>query len=115
MRTTNVQISQTLIFSTPQYICSGYKHQLRVHLADALMCPVLGDYKFGGPMFRLSEPLRRKMKAVEYVRGYLYLHAAQLEVPNYYGRKRKSLVIKAPPPPHFVQTAKLLGLLLPSD
>lgn len=93
----------------------GFKHQLRVHMADGLVCPVLGDYKFGGPLFRLHESLRRKMKAMEYVRGYFYLHAAQLEIPNYSGRKGKSLVITAPPPPHFVQTAKMLGLLLPRE
>ena len=92
----------------------GYKHQLRVHLADGLLCPVLGDYKFGGPLFRLSDSLRRKMKALQYVRGYLYLHAAELKIPGYFGSKGKPLIIKAPPPPHFVQTAKMLKILLPS-
>ncbi|KAG8928449.1 hypothetical protein FRC00_001745, partial [Tulasnella sp. 408] len=27
---------------------TGYKHQLRVHLAQALGCPILGDIKYGG-------------------------------------------------------------------
>ena len=79
------------------------------------MCPVLGDFKFGGRLFRISTPLRRKMKSLEYryVRGYVYLHAAELEIPDYQGRKGKSLVIKAPPPPHFKRTATILGLYLP--
>ena len=96
-------------------ILSGFKQQLRVHLADGLMCPVLGDYKFGGRLFRLSDNLRRKMKSLEYVRGYVYLHAAELVIMDYRDRKGKSLVIKAPPPPHFKRTTAMLGLSLPQS
>lgn len=86
-----------------------------MHLADGLMCPVLGDYKFGGRLYRLSDQLRRKLKSLKYVRGYLYLHAAELEIPDYQDRKGKSLIIKAPPPHHFKQTAAILGLSLPHN
>ncbi len=97
----------------------GFKHQLRVHLADGLMCPVLGDYKFGGRLFRLSDTLRRKVKSLECVRGYMYLHAAELRIPADHDHrddrnKGKALVIKAPPPPHFKRTAVMLGLSLPT-
>lgn len=91
---------------------TGFKHQIRVHLADGLLCPVLGDYKFAGPLFRKSEPLNKKMIAIGKVSDYssecVYLHAYQLIVPQDSG---KPLVITAPLPNLFLRTASALGLL----
>jgi len=91
---------------------AGFKHQVRVHLADWLRSPVLGDYKFGGPVFRLSPPLNTKMRSMKFVPGKVYLHASELEIPDYH-QKGKTLVIRAPLPEHFCKTAKLLRLQLP--
>jgi 23S rRNA-/tRNA-specific pseudouridylate synthase len=50
---------------------TGRTHQLRVHCADVLKCPVVGDYKYG--------PDSQKKDAT--VSGRLQLHAAALVVP----------------------------------
>ena len=84
---------------------------MRVHLADGLMCPILGDHKFGGRLFRASSVLKKKVKLMDCVEGFMYLHAHTIEIPGYQG-KGKSLVIKAPPPSHFVQSSSMLGLQL---
>ena len=94
------------------FTSAGFKHQVRVHLADWLRSPVLGDYKFGGPVFRLSPPLNTKMRSMKFVPGKVYLHASELEIPDYH-QKGKTLVIRAPLPEHFCKTAKLLRLQLP--
>ena len=81
---------------------TGFKHQLRVHLADGLMCPVLGDYKFAGPLLRLSNALKRKVTALKWDKlGPMYLHAREIQIPKYFSDGRP-LVIKAPPPERFL-------------
>ncbi len=92
---------------------TGFKHQVRVHLADGLKTPVLGDYKFAGPQLRSSRQLMRKFKLLEWVKGAVYLHAYQLEIPGC-GPGGKPLVITAPPPDQFRKTARMLKLGLPA-
>ncbi len=92
---------------------TGFRHQVRVHLADALRTPVLGDYKFAGPQFRMSGGLMKRFKSMEWIRGSLYLHAYQLEIPGC-GPGGRPLVIKAPPSDRFRKTAKMLRLKLPT-
>ncbi|CAI7993079.1 Mitochondrial RNA pseudouridine synthase Rpusd4 [Geodia barretti] len=92
---------------------TGFKHQVRVHLADALLCPVVGDYKFGGPLFRAVPNLKRKLKNMKLIkRSPMCLHAYQLCIPDYH-RDGKPLVIKAPPPASFRQVARQLMLNIP--
>ena len=92
---------------------TGYKHQIRVHLAEGLHAPVAGDYKYGSQQFRRNERLRLfnatlKRRISE---GVVYLHAIQLVLPNY--TEGQSLVITSPLPVHFVDILNNLGLDLP--
>jgi 23S rRNA-/tRNA-specific pseudouridylate synthase len=92
---------------------TGFKHQVRVHLADALLCPVVGDYKFGGPLFRSVPNLKRKLKNLKHTKhSPMCLHAYQLCIPDYH-RDGKPLVIKAPLPASFRQVARQLMLNIP--
>jgi 23S rRNA-/tRNA-specific pseudouridylate synthase len=54
---------------------TGRTHQLRVHCADALKCPVVGDRKYGLPTSKIQD-------AEGAVGGRLQLHAAALVVPE---------------------------------
>jgi 23S rRNA-/tRNA-specific pseudouridylate synthase len=54
---------------------TGRTHQLRVHCADVLKCPVVGDRKYGP---NLSEP---KLEA-DAAGGRLQLHAAAIVIPQ---------------------------------
>ena len=89
---------------------TGFKHQIRVHLADGLMCPILGDHKFTGPLVRRSGVLKKKLKSLNMPpRGAMLLHAYELRIPDY-RVKGKSLVIRTPLPERFQSAAKKLGL-----
>ncbi len=94
---------------------TGFKHQIRVHLADAILCPVVGDYKFAGPLFRMQRSLAKKMTVIGstkgFFRGPMYLHAYRVEIPQEEGQK--PLVITAPLPNHFINTIESLGLDVP--
>ncbi|KAG7395057.1 hypothetical protein PHYBOEH_004254 [Phytophthora boehmeriae] len=46
-------------------LCTGRKHQLRVHCAEELRSPIVGDAKYGGP-----------------AADRLYLHAKRIQFPN---------------------------------
>ena len=54
---------------------TGRTHQLRVHCADVLKCPVLGDRKYGPPPTHMGD-------SDGVVGGKLQLHAAALVVPE---------------------------------
>ena len=92
---------------------TGFKHQLRVHLAEALGTPVLGDYKYGGSQFRKDEGLIKRLEALgpSFYKGVIYLHAFQLVLPKY--SEGCDLVINAPLPQHFTETLQRLSLQLP--
>jgi 23S rRNA-/tRNA-specific pseudouridylate synthase len=96
-------------------LLTGFKHQIRVHLADGLGCPILGDYQFAGPLFRKDHLLGRKMDYIAkqrgYTRGPVYLHAYEVSLPSQ--ESGKSLVINASLPDYFVKTLRGLGLELP--
>lgn len=70
---------------------TGRMHQIRVHLM-ALGCPILGDGLYGEGQASGAR---------------LMLHAARLEVPHPEGRQ---LVVEAPLPEAFSQTASAAGL-----
>jgi 23S rRNA pseudouridine955/2504/2580 synthase len=68
---------------------TGRTHQLRVHCAEGLKTPILGDGKYGG---RDTSPLGRKK---------LHLHARALTLPLPGG---KSKTFEAPLPKDFQET-----------
>lgn len=74
---------------------TGRMHQLRVHCAEGLKTPILGDGKYGGTE---AFPLGRKE---------LHLHARAITVPLLKG---KSKTFEAPVPSYFQETCNELGL-----
>lgn len=75
---------------------TGRTHQLRVHCASALNCPILGDGKYGG--------------AAAHPDGFgdrtLHLHARALRLPHPEGGM---VELAAPLPPHMKDTFTFLG------
>jgi 23S rRNA pseudouridine955/2504/2580 synthase len=78
---------------------TGRTHQLRVHCAEALGCPILGDGKYGGAAAHL-----------EGLSGKLHLHARALRFPHPAGG---TLEVAAPPPPHMKETFAFFGFEAP--
>lgn len=74
---------------------TGRTHQLRVHCAEALKTPILGDGKYGGEAAHL-----------EGLSGALHLHARALRLPHPEGGW---LDVTAAPPPHFEETMGFFG------
>ena len=78
---------------------TGRTHQLRVHAADVLHCPILGDEKYGGGKARLDGmDLSQR----------LHLHARRLILPHPKDSS-KMLDFAAPLPPELQKTWKALG------
>jgi 23S rRNA pseudouridine955/2504/2580 synthase len=78
---------------------TGRTHQLRVHAAEALGCPILGDGKYGGEAAHLPD-----------LPGQLHLHARALTIPHPEGG---SLTVSAPLPPHMAKTFAYFGFANP--
>ena len=93
----------------PRLSHTGFKHQIRVHLADGLTCPILGDHKFAGPVLRASPNLKKRVEAISKT-SHLHLHAREIVIPGYLASTGKPLVIKAPLPGYFIKTSKEQGL-----
>ncbi len=74
---------------------TGRTHQLRVHCAQALDCPILGDGKYGGARARLEGAPRGLM-----------LHAAELDLPHPAGGR---LTVRARPSSVFQAGMAFLG------
>ena len=74
---------------------TGRTHQLRVHCAEALETPILGDGKYGGAQAHLEgfAPL-------------LHLHARSLRLPHPAGGM---LEVSAAAPAHLAETMRFLG------
>lgn len=79
---------------------TGRTHQIRVHAADILGCPVLGDEKYGG---KPGEELEGMDTA-----GRLHLHAYRLQV-QHPSDNNKMLDFTAPLPPELQQSWRVLG------
>lgn len=77
---------------------TGRTHQLRVHCADALHTPIVGDGKYGGGASRIPG---------EGISGKLHLHARSIELPHPSGKGM--LKIKANLPPHMRKTWDFFG------
>jgi 23S rRNA pseudouridine955/2504/2580 synthase len=78
---------------------TGRTHQLRVHCAEALGCPILGDGKYGGAAAHM-EGLPNK----------LHLHARALLLPHPAGG---TLEVAAPLPPHMRESFAFFGFEAP--
>ena len=78
---------------------TGRTHQLRVHCAEGLGCPILGDGKYGGTAAHM-----------ERVSGKVHLHARALRLPHPNGG---TLEVAAPPPPHMRDSFAFFGFEVP--
>lgn len=78
---------------------TGRTHQIRVHAADVLHCPVLGDGKYGGEAAHLDGPgISRR----------LHLHARRMVLPHPV-KKGETLDISAPLPEDLLTSWRALG------
>ncbi|XP_043942552.1 mitochondrial RNA pseudouridine synthase Rpusd4-like [Protopterus annectens] len=96
---------------------TGVKHQIRVHMAYGLSCPVLGDHKYShwnklAPQ-KLSEGTLKKLGLNQAKARYLplHLHARQLTLPGVEGQPEINLVCKLPK--FFTSSLKRLFLEVP--
>lgn len=76
---------------------TGRTHQLRVHCAEGLGCPVVGDMRYGGERHGLGDGVGEGM----------HLHAAAIALPHPSGRG--TLRVVAPLPPHMRKTWRYFG------
>ena len=74
---------------------TGRTHQLRIHAAEALKTPILGDERYGKRTC-LTEGLPNKM--------FLHARAISIPLPN-----KKELTVEAPLPKHFEKAFQLFG------
>ncbi|XP_015284888.1 PREDICTED: RNA pseudouridylate synthase domain-containing protein 4 [Gekko japonicus] len=96
---------------------TGVKHQLRVHLAYGLGCPVLGDHKYShwsklAPQKLPGKALKRlglEQVKVRYLP--LHLHACELTLPE--GEEEKKIHLVCRPPRFFSRSLKRLNLEFP--
>ena len=77
---------------------TGRTHQIRVHAADVLGTPILGDGKYGGAA--------AKIEGVD-LSPRLHLHARRLRLPH--PLRDEMLVLDAPVPSDMTQSLKTLG------
>ncbi|KAH3854759.1 hypothetical protein DPMN_097308 [Dreissena polymorpha] len=96
---------------------TGKKHQVRVHLAFGLNCPILGDHKYAhlhkmAPM-RLHPDILEMLKISQSGVRHLamHLHARSIMIPNF--SNGQAVFVSAPLPPHFVRNLNDLKLKLP--
>lgn len=95
---------------------TGVKHQVRVHMALALTCPILGDHKYShwsklAPQ-KLPERVLGKLGLEQSKIRHLPLHllARQLTLP---GTSGADISVTCPLPKYFKQTLNRLQLTLP--
>lgn len=98
---------------------TGKKHQIRVHLAYGLDCPILGDHKYShfnrmAPM-KLHPVMLQKLRIQQSKVRHLavHLHARSIAIPEYLNGR--TLFVSAPLPPHFIKNMKSLKLKLPKN
>jgi mitochondrial RNA pseudouridine synthase RPUSD4 len=94
---------------------TGVRHQLRVHLSQALGCSILGDHKYShddkyAPQ-RLPDDMlvRLDLTQAQVRKVPMHLHAIEVRLPGL-GEEGKDLFITAPLPPFFRYTLKKLKL-----
>ncbi|MFY8179247.1 MAG: DUF2147 domain-containing protein [Limnohabitans sp.] len=83
---------------------TGRMHQIRVHTADGLGCPIIGDEKYGG----LNDILNKY-----HLSGRLHLHAARIVFRH--PKTNELMDIKAPLPEDMKETFKVFGFNMAYD
>ncbi|KAL4630689.1 RNA pseudouridylate synthase domain-containing protein 4-like isoform X2 [Arapaima gigas] len=96
---------------------TGVKHQIRVHLANGLGCPILGDHKYAhwsklAPQ-KLPESVLKRLALEQSKARYLplHLHARRLVLPGL--ESHANTTITAPLPRFFTNSLSRLKLSLP--
>ncbi|KAL0978055.1 hypothetical protein UPYG_G00165370 [Umbra pygmaea] len=96
---------------------TGVKHQLRVHMAYALGCPILGDHKYShwtklAPQ-RLPDSVLRKLGLEQSKARYLplHLHARRLTLPEFKGHN--DITVSCSLPKYFISTLRRLQIPIP--
>ena len=74
---------------------TGRTHQLRIHAAEVLKAPILGDERYGR---KTTLNLPKKM----------FLHARAISIPLV---NKKTLIVEAPLPKHFEEAFKQFGFI----
>ncbi|XP_062995689.1 pseudouridylate synthase RPUSD4, mitochondrial [Elgaria multicarinata webbii] len=98
---------------------TGVKHQLRVHLAYGLGCPILGDHKYShwsklAPQKLPAGTLKRLgLEQVKARHLPLHLHACQLTLPELSGRREEKIHVVCRPPVFFTRSLKRLKMDFP--
>ena len=96
---------------------TNVKHQVRVHLALGLNCPILGDHKYShfdkiAPMKLHKDMLDQLKVRQSKVREIaMHLHGTAVIIPGFLDGH--NLVVTAPLPPHFIKNMKSLNLKMP--
>ncbi|KAG8949352.1 hypothetical protein FRC03_000370, partial [Tulasnella sp. 419] len=88
---------------------TGLKHQIRVHLASFLKCPILGDHRYA------TDEQKKHRLIRQFSQPRLMLHASRISLIRYKkeGRKKQfKLSIVAPLPPDFVKICRNLDIPL---
>ncbi|KAI8615914.1 pseudouridine synthase [Chytriomyces sp. MP71] len=83
---------------------TGRKHQLRLHCAQSLRVPILGDYKYGPGC---PKQLRSAFGNIETVP--IHLHLREIGIKDWYG-EGKPLRVECPLPSHFERTLRVFNL-----
>ncbi|OCT64527.1 mitochondrial RNA pseudouridine synthase rpusd4 [Xenopus laevis] len=97
---------------------TGVKHQLRVHLALGLNCPILGDHKYShwgrlAPQKPPDSVLKALGITAPQARSLaLHLHAVQITLPSYQGSA--PIVLQCPLPYPFIKTLRSLHIPPPN-
>ncbi|KAI0702765.1 pseudouridine synthase [Earliella scabrosa] len=91
-------------------LLTGVKHQLRVHLAQHLRTPILGDTYYMHPRYRLLREIKKRFP----IPDRLYLHASQFSLLRYHPSQVR-LTIGAPLPEEFVNVCHSAGIPLNLD
>ncbi|KTG06104.1 hypothetical protein cypCar_00013059 [Cyprinus carpio] len=108
---------------------TGVKNQLRVHMALALTCPILGDHKYANwnklapqtdhtrvshfGLQKLPEGILRRLGLVQSKTRYLplHLHSRRIVLPGVKGHS--DITVSCPLPKYFTNTLKRLQIPLP--
>ncbi|KIK57540.1 hypothetical protein GYMLUDRAFT_752244 [Collybiopsis luxurians FD-317 M1] len=92
---------------------TGIKHQLRVHMAEVLRAPILGDLQHTGLTWTQTFKPTVSIPA-----DRLFLHASEISFHRFRptGKpKRINLTVRAPLPHHFLQLCRYAGIELPPN
>ncbi|XP_077775897.1 pseudouridylate synthase RPUSD4, mitochondrial isoform X2 [Podarcis muralis] len=98
---------------------TGVKHQIRVHLAYGLGCPILGDHKYSHWNKLAPQKLPKaalKRLGLEQVKARhlpLHLHACQLTLPAKNGSEEDKIHLVCKPPLFFIRSLQRLKLEFP--